>query len=73
MEIGFGIWQILILIIIAVLAIAPVVAIIDITKGRFKGSNDKLIWILVVLFLNPLGTLLYFLMGKDQKIKENDN
>ncbi|MRX62891.1 PLD nuclease N-terminal domain-containing protein [Maribacter luteus] len=73
MEIGFGIWQILILIIIAVLAIAPVVAIIDIIKGRFKGSNDKLIWILVVLFLNPLGTLLYFLMGKDQKIKENDN
>ncbi|MDV7137954.1 PLD nuclease N-terminal domain-containing protein [Maribacter sp. TH_r10] len=69
MEIGFGIWQILILIIIAVLAIAPVVAIIDITKGRFKGSNDKLIWILVVLFLNPLGTLLYFLMGKDQKIR----
>ncbi|WP_282053671.1 PLD nuclease N-terminal domain-containing protein [Maribacter luteus] len=73
MEIGFGIWQILILIIIAVLAIAPVVAIIDIAKGRFKGSNDKLIWILVVLFLNPLGTLLYFLMGKDQKIRENGN
>ncbi|MDE3743025.1 PLDc N-terminal domain-containing protein [Maribacter polysaccharolyticus] len=65
MEVSFGIWQILILIIIAVLAIAPVVAIIDITKGRFKGANDRLIWILVVLFLNPLGTLLYFLMGKD--------
>ncbi len=72
MEVSFGIWQILILIIIAVLAIAPIVAIIDITKGRFKGANDRLIWILVVLFLNPLGTLLYFLMGKDQKISENN-
>ncbi|MBD0777022.1 PLDc N-terminal domain-containing protein [Maribacter sp. ANRC-HE7] len=73
MDFGFGIGQILILIAMAVLAIAPVVAIIDITKGRFKGANDRLIWILVVLFLNPLGTLLYFLMGKDQKISKGDN
>ena len=42
MDIGFGIWQILILAIIAVLAIFPVVAIIDIFKGRFKGNYDRL-------------------------------
>ncbi|PIF01158.1 MAG: hypothetical protein CR994_03505 [Maribacter sp.] len=56
----------------AVLVIVPVVAIIDIAKGKFKGPNDKLIWILVVLFLNPLGTLLYFLMGRDQKIRKEN-
>ena len=70
MDITIGIWQTLLLIIIAVLIILPVIAIIDITKSEFKGGNDKLIWILVVLFLNPLGTLLYFLIGKDQKVKE---
>lgn len=70
MDIGFGIWQLLILLIIAVLAILPVIAIIDIVRGEFAGRNDKLIWILVVLFLNPLGSLLYFLIGKDQRVKE---
>lgn len=70
MDIGFGLWQLLILLIIAVLVILPVIAIIDIVKGQFAGKNDKLIWILVVLFLNPLGTLIYFLIGKDQKVKE---
>jgi len=70
MDITIGIWQTLLLIIIAVLTILPVIAIIDIAKGEFKGGNDKLIWILVVLFLNPLGTLIYFLIGKDQKVKE---
>ncbi len=69
MDITIGIWQILLLIIIAVLIILPVIAIIDITKSEFKGGNDKLIWILVVLFFNPLGTLIYFLIGKDQKVK----
>ncbi len=68
MDITIGIWQTLLLLIIALLVILPVIAIIDITKGEFKGGNDKLIWILVVLFLNPLGTLLYFLIGKDQKV-----
>ena len=70
MDISIGIWKILLLIIIAVLIILPVIAIIDIAKSDFKGRNDKLIWILVELFLNPLGTLIYFLIGKDQKVKE---
>ncbi len=68
MDITIGIWQILLLLIIAALLILPIIAILDIVKGEFKGRNDKLIWILVVLFLNPLGTLLYFLIGKDQKV-----
>ena len=72
MDIGFGIWQILILGIIAVLAILPVIAIIDIFKGEFKGTYDRGIWIAVVLLLNPLGTLIYFLIGKDQKVMEDE-
>lgn len=73
MDVGFGIWQILILCIIAVLTILPVIAIIDIFKGKFKGANDRWVWVLVVLFLNPLGTLLYFLIGKDRKIGDAPN
>lgn len=70
MDIGFGIWHLLILAIITVLSILPVIAIIDIFKGTFKGIFDRWIWIMVVLLLNPLGTLLYFLIGKDQKLDQ---
>ncbi len=45
----------------------PVIALIDILKSNFKG-NDKIMWVLVVLLLPLLGALLYFLIGKNQKI-----
>ena len=70
MDIGFGIWHIMILAIITVLSILPVIAIIDVFKGAFKGTYDRWIWIMVVLLLNPLGTFLYFLIGKDQKLDQ---
>ena len=58
----------------AILAIAlfalllPIIALIDILRSDFKG-NDKIIWVLLVIFMNLLGTLLYFIIGSRQKIK----
>jgi hypothetical protein len=46
----------------------PIIALIDILRSKFKG-NDKIIWVLLVLFMNLLGTLLYFMIGAKQKIK----
>ena len=48
--------------------ILPIIALIDILKSDFKG-NDKLIWVLVVIFLSLLGVLLYYTIGRQQKIK----
>jgi len=48
--------------------VLPLVAIIDILRSNFAGSN-KLIWILVVLFANIIGSILYFIIGQKQKIK----
>lgn len=45
----------------------PIVALIDIAKNEFNG-NDKLMWILLVIFTNPIGSILYFTIGKKQKI-----
>ncbi|WP_347173974.1 PLDc N-terminal domain-containing protein [Polaribacter uvawellassae] len=57
------------LIVILLFAIAlPIIALIDILRSDFKG-NDKIIWVLLVLFMNLLGTLLYFMIGAKQKIK----
>ena len=60
---------IIILTIIPILFVIPIVALIDILKSKFDG-NDKLIWVLVVLFLSVVGAILYFIIGQKQKIKE---
>ncbi|MCP4053518.1 MULTISPECIES: PLD nuclease N-terminal domain-containing protein [Mesoflavibacter] len=62
-----GPWQVLILLVGLLL---PIIALVDVIRSNFKGSNDKLIWVLVILFLNIFGALLYFLIGTRQKIKK---
>ena len=44
---------------------------IDILKNEFTGSN-KLIWLLVVMLLPFIGMVLYWFIGRDQKIKVDD-
>ncbi|MDO8583519.1 MAG: PLD nuclease N-terminal domain-containing protein [bacterium] len=44
-----------------------VITLIDILSKRWKSSMDKLIWILLVLFLPFLGTILYMIVGRKQK------
>jgi DMSO reductase anchor subunit len=54
---------------IVLLALAlPIIALIDILRSEFKG-NDKIIWVILVLFFNLIGTLLYFIIGTKQKIR----
>jgi len=47
--------------------IAWVWSIVDILKNEFTGYN-KIIWILVLIMLPPIGVLLYLFIGKNQKI-----
>tara|TARA_R110001583_G_C5434500_1_gene389196 strand:+ start:73 stop:300 length:228 start_codon:yes stop_codon:yes gene_type:complete len=63
---GLLIWQTLLILIIAL----PIIALIDILRNDFK-ENNKLIWILVILFTSLVGVLLYFIYGTKQKIKKN--
>lgn len=60
------IWQIVMILAI----ILPIIALIDILRNDFKGNN-KLIWILVILFTSLIGVLLYFRFGTKQKIARN--
>lgn len=58
-------WQILF--VGCIIFIIPIIALIDILRSEFEGNN-KLIWTLVVLFTGVLGAVLYYLMGRKQKI-----
>jgi len=49
--------------------IVSVAALVDISTSKFRGSNDKLIWSALVLFGNLMGAVLYFFIGRKQKIK----
>lgn len=46
-----------------------IITLIDILKSNFKEANGKIIWVLLVIFLPILGSILYFAIGKNQKIK----
>ena len=63
-----GIWQIIIILLAFSGIIFTIIALIDILKSEFSGNN-KIVWTLVVLFLNLFGALLYFAIGRNQKVK----
>ena len=63
-----GPWQIIILTFVFLGIIPTIIALIDILKSKFNG-NDKIVWVLVVLFFNLIGAILYFIIGRKQKIK----
>jgi uncharacterized RDD family membrane protein YckC len=70
-----GIMGLAVLLVLWILFVAVFVlwlwAMIDILKNEFTGSN-KLIWLLVVMLLPFIGMVLYWLIGRDQKIKVDD-
>jgi hypothetical protein len=47
------------------------IALIDVLRNDFKGQNEKLIWILAILFIFFLGPVLYLAIGRKNKIKFN--
>jgi len=59
----------LILLFLIVIFIFPLVALIDALLNRFPG-NDKIAWVLVILFLPFFGSLLYFLIGRRRRYRK---
>ena len=58
---------IVILLVIPVFLIIPIIALVDILKNEFTGNN-KLIWVLVILLSWIIGAILYYFIGRNQKI-----
>jgi hypothetical protein len=60
--------EIIILIIFIATLIFWVWTLIDILTSKFKG-NEKIVWLIAVLFLNLFGAFLYLIIGRGEKIK----
>ena len=65
-----GVWQLILILVVVLLGILPtIIVLFDILKSEFKGNN-KIVWVFVVLLTNFFGAILYFLIGREQKIKK---
>lgn len=56
-----------ILFVIIFVILLPLAALISVLSNQFRG-NDKIIWVLVVLLVPVLGSILYFLIGRKNRI-----
>jgi len=64
---GIGGWEILLLSSLLIPLLLWIIALVDCLKSEFKG-NDKVIWVIVILFFPVVGPILYFIIGRRQKI-----
>ena len=63
--------MLILILLVPVVFIIPIIALVDILRNEFNG-NDKLIWVLIILFLWIIGAILYFFIGRKQKITRPD-
>ncbi|MFW5755237.1 MAG: PLD nuclease N-terminal domain-containing protein [Tangfeifania sp.] len=60
---------VLVLIVSLVMFVIPIIALIDILRNDFEGNN-KIIWVIVILLTWLLGAILYYFIGRKQKIEK---
>jgi len=59
--------EMLLLLFVLIPVVLWITALVDCLKSNFAGDS-KIIWVLVIIFLPVLGSILYFLIGRNQKI-----
>jgi hypothetical protein len=63
----FGGGIIITLLVVLFIFLIPLLALISALMSDFPG-NEKILWVLIILLLPFLGSVLYFLIGRNQRI-----
>ena len=63
----FGGGLLLTLFVILFIILLPLVALISVLINDFLPGNEKLIWVLLIIFLPFLGSVLYFVIGRNRR------
>lgn len=66
MGVLFGGGILITVLVILFIFLLPLFALISALMNTFQG-NEKIIWILLIIFLPFLGSVLYFLIGRNQR------
>jgi hypothetical protein len=61
---AMGLLWLLIIMVGVALTVFWVLAIIDCAQRQFQDPNEKIIWILVIVFTHWIGTLIYWFVGR---------
>ena len=64
MAIGFMFFMLIIVILLVLGLIFWIAMIIDCAKRNFKKDAEKIVWILVLIFLGILGAVIYYFVVK---------
>ncbi|KAA0894287.1 PLDc N-terminal domain-containing protein [Oryzomonas rubra] len=67
---GFGLPELIILMIILAVPVLWISALVSAIKSDFPGNN-KIIWILAIILVPFLGSILYFIIGRGQRIQQS--
>jgi heme/copper-type cytochrome/quinol oxidase subunit 2 len=71
--VGFGFFIFVFLIVLAAGA-AWIYTLVDAVQRDFDGENDKLLWVLVLLFAGVLGSIIYyFVVMRDDDEDDESN
>jgi hypothetical protein len=46
-------------------------AIIDLLKRKFSSDANKIIWALVIIFIPIIGSLIYLIAGRNEKVNRH--
>ena len=65
----FGGGLIITLLVILFIFLIPLLALISVLMNEFRG-NEKIMWVVIIIFLPFLGSLIYFLIGRDKRINK---
>ena len=60
---------IMLLIFMVIPLIFALTALISCLKSNFEDSTNRLVWVLVILFLPLLGSILYFAISPKQRLR----
>ena len=66
---GLGGSEMIILFLAIGVLLLPAFCLIDIIRSHFADSTNKIIWVLIVLFLPYLGSILYLAIGRSQRVR----
>lgn len=56
------------LLFLLIYSILWIYCLVDIIRSEFKDPNMKIIWIVIILFAQVIGAIVYLAMGKSTKI-----
>ena len=67
-------WILIIVALTLVLAITGfwIYTIVEISRSKFNDDSSKIVWILVVVLIGILGSIIYWLFGRSNRLVVNE-